>query len=147
MCSHRELRPSHLEPPLASNEEATRGRGKSVALVLVRPNWLVRPNQPGHQPTSALSEGLTRGPLSFVHVALLLDRSVSCSGGPYNPCDDKCHALIRRNLVPWIMPHHLGAFLAQNHLHTFSNQYLWNLSINHPMLSFIPFDAHILHDS
>ena len=35
--------------------------------------------------------------------------------------------------------------LAQIHLHTFSDQHLWNSSNNHPMLTFIPY--RLLHDS
>ena len=38
-------------------------------------------------------------------------------------------------------------FLAQIRLHTYSTQYLWNLSIIHPMLIFISFDALLLCDS
>ena len=33
------------------------------------------------------------------------------------------------NFVPRIMPHHVAVFLVQNHLHTISNQHLWNLLI------------------
>ena len=64
--------------------------------------------------------------------------SVPHSGGPSNPCDDMCHALIGRNIVSWIIAHHIALFLAQNHLHTIWNQYLWNTLINSPMLIFIP---------
>ena len=35
-------------------------------------------------------------------------------------------------------------FLAQIHLHTFLDQHMWNLSINYPILTLIPFDAWIL---
>ena len=41
----------------------------------------------------------------------------------------------------------LHAVLAQIHLHTFSDQHLWNSSNNHPMLTFIPSDAQLLNDS
>ena len=56
---------------------------------------------------------------------------------------------------PWVIGHlYLGSFLlvffvflAQIHLHTFSDQHLWNSSNNHPMLTFIPSDDRLLHDS
>ena len=35
----------------------------------------------------------------------------------------------------------------QIHLHTFLDQHLWNSSNNRPMLTFIPSDARLLHDS
>jgi hypothetical protein len=41
----RQMRGIHLEPTLRRKQELPHARGKSVALVLVRPN------QPGHQPT------------------------------------------------------------------------------------------------
>jgi hypothetical protein len=44
-CLGQLMRGIHLEPTLRRKEELPRARGKSVALVLVRPN------HPGHQPT------------------------------------------------------------------------------------------------
>ena len=41
----------------------------------------------------------------------------------------------------------LHAVLAQIRLHTFSDQHMWISSNNHPMLTFIPSDARLLHDS
>jgi hypothetical protein len=45
-----------VEPPLVANEEARCARVKSVV------PWLVRPNQFGHQPTSASRRRLAGGP-------------------------------------------------------------------------------------
>ena len=38
--------------------------------------------------------------------------SVSCSGGPSNPCFDMCRVLIRRNIMSWIMLHRFAANFA-----------------------------------
>jgi len=84
-------------------------------------------------------------PIPFARVSAS-SMSVYNSGGTFDPCDDTCHILIHWNFVPWIMPHLLAVLLEKNHLHTFSNQHLWNLLIYHPMLTFIPFGAHILRD-
>jgi hypothetical protein len=43
-CLGQQTSGIHLEPTLRRKEELPRARGKSVALLLVRPNWLVRPN-------------------------------------------------------------------------------------------------------
>ena len=37
------------------------------------------------------------------HMPELLERRLSCSAGPFDPCDDTCRALIRRTFVPRIM--------------------------------------------
>ena len=63
-----------------------------------------------------------------------------CQVGPIDPCvwlsiytlDHSCY---------------FPPFLAQIHLHTFPNQHPWNLSIIHPILPFVPFDALILRES
>ena len=49
-----------------------------------------------------------------------------------------CHAPIHRTFVLWIMTCHLASFLAQIHLHTITNQHLWNSLVFNPMLPFIP---------
>jgi hypothetical protein len=49
--------------------------------------------------------------------------------------------------IPWTILDSFLHFLAQIYLHTFSDQHLWNLLINNPMLTFIPFDALLFHDS
>ena len=54
--------------------------------------------------------------------------------------------VLDQGFVPWII-YLFHVVLAQIHLHTFSYQNLWNSSNNHPMLTFIPFDAPVLHDS
>ena len=93
---------------------------------------------PSGQPPPSCPDTLLFEPTCHISMQAHCPKSVSYSGRSSNPCEATCHALIRRNLVPWIMPHHLVAFLAQNHLHTFSNQHLWNLLIFKPMRAFIP---------
>jgi len=54
--------------------------------------------------------------------------------------------VLDQGFVPWIICL-LDGVLAQFHLHTFSDQHLLNSSNNHPILTFTPSDAQLLHDS
>ena len=101
-------------------------------------DWAGRPTACHPQLISALAKWLPRASSFLWHVALLLDMSVSISCGPFDPCDDMCRAPIHRTFVPWIMTCHLASILAQIHLHTISNQHLWNSLVLNPMLPFIP---------
>ena len=65
---------------------------------------------------------------------------------PYGPFWPLGSAMSDWAFVPWIILASF-VFLAQIHLHTFSDQHLWNSSNNHPMLPFISSDARLLHDS
>ena len=103
----------------SSNGEPPRGRFKVVGPTGPSADQAGRPTTQWGQPTSvffywadllahlALARGMASG------------MSVSCSGGPSNPCFDTCRVLICWNVVSWIIPHHYAAKLAQNHLHTF----------------------------
>ena len=51
------------------------------------------------------------------HMPELLECQFSCSGGPFDPCDDTCRTLIPWTFVPWIMTCNLAPILAQFHLH------------------------------
>jgi hypothetical protein len=77
-----------LEPPLETNKEATRGKGKSMELSLVRPTW------PRLQPTSPLVGWLISGPSSPWLVTWLKLGRFHLGCGPFNPCDAECLRLI-----------------------------------------------------
>src|SRR6185295_16338882 len=83
--------------------------------------------------------------LMTCHLAygLRLSLMCSCQVGPFGLWACLCLA---QEFMPWIICL-LHAVLAQIHLHIFSDQHLWNSSNNHPMLTFIPSDARLLHDS
>jgi len=102
------------------------------------PTPMVSPTSGPHHWPPPLFRKLPGGSLWSCHVFKLLQRWFSCSGGSFDPCDDTCHALIHRTFVPWIMTYHLASNLAQIHLHTISNQHLWNSLVFDPMLLFIP---------
>ena len=68
---------------------------------------------------------------------------VQLPSGPFGLWACLCLA---QEFWPWIICS-LPAVLAQIHLHTFSDQHQWNSSNNHPMLTFIPSAARLLHDS
>jgi hypothetical protein len=83
----------HLEPPLRTNEEATRAKGNSVELNLVRPTW------PRLQPTSPLAGWLTSGPSGPWLVTWLKLSQFRLICRPFNPCDAECLHLIGQNGV------------------------------------------------
>ena len=68
---------------------------------------------------------------------------VQLPSGPFWPLG---LLVLAQEFMPWIICS-LPVVLSQIHLHTFSDQHLWNLSNNHLMLTFIPFDDRLLHDS
>jgi hypothetical protein len=83
----------NLEPPLGTNEEGTRGKGKSVELSLVRPT------RPRLQPTSPLAGWLTNGPSGPWLVTWLKLSQFHLGCGPFNPCDAECLRLIGQKSV------------------------------------------------
>ena len=103
-----------------------------------------RPSPPCFQPPPASAVGLSCGPSCPWLVSWPFSLSVSCFGGLFDLCEPEFCALIGRSFVPWIMPHHLAVNLAQIHLHTISNQHMWNSLIFYPVLAFIPFYAWFL---
>ena len=109
------------EPTYTSNEQAPHGRLEAVGPTGPSADQGGRPaTQWGHRPSSfVLWADL------WAHLSLACDltfvMSVSCSGGPSNPCFDTCYVLICWNIVSWIMPHRYATKLALIHLDTFSN--------------------------
>ena len=55
--------------------------------------------------------------------------------------------VLGRVFISWIILASFLLFLAQIHMRTFLDQHLLNLSINHPILTFIPSNTLILRDS
>ena len=137
-CREDELKPTQTNPVHQWGKLHLEGQRQwRHGLVGRRP---VGPNQP------LLWARGTRMPSCPKQMSWPFVLSVSCSGGPFDPCDDTCRALVRRNFKPWIMPHHLVANLAnKHHMHTFSNQHQWNSLIFNPMLAFIPWYVWILY--
>ena len=64
-----------------------------------------QPTSGSHHWPPPLARKLPGGSAQSCHVPELLE---CCSGGPFDPCDDTCRALIRRTFVPWIMACHLA---------------------------------------
>ena len=124
----------HAKPTKRSFLEPT-GQGWRLVVGPTVGRW---PTSGPHHWPPHLARKLPDGSIWSCHVFKLLQHRFSCSGGPFDPCDDTCRAPIHRTFVPWIMTCHLASFLAQIHLHTITNQHLWNSLVFNPMLPFIP---------
>ena len=95
---------SLLEPTFSTSEELPSQNLEAVGPRLIgagRPSWACGQARP----TS--SDRLSLGSTCHFQVSGLCLKSVTYSGGPSNLCEATYSALIGRNLMPQIMPHHL----------------------------------------